>query len=363
DAADQVAARIKTRDAQVAALHWKINQATAAYLNATGENPLTNVLDLVVLASVSRMVVESGGAGEALGPAPEPLVTEHRDLETMAWNLADQCLTAAQHRELESLVQDWRKKNPNERSVATARFRDFALELGRISQPRNVQATSIFSLLFIDPLAGLSPTTVAIQQSRELAQRTVSYAQRAPTILRWQAELLALQVGGQPDTQQVLAEMQRTSLSIADVAKTVQGVPELVDAQRKAALDQFFAGIAAEREAILSDMASHESQFRDLLSQLQLTMNAGGQMGTSLTGTIQSLDSFVRFVSPPTPPPGAPPVTPGKPFSILDYGRTANDIGGMARDLNAFLLSANETAPKLAGLTQNASENLKDVVD
>ena len=363
DAADQVAARIKTRDAQVAALHWKINQATAAYLNATGENPLTNVLDLVVLASVSRMVVESGGAGEALGPAPEPLVTEHKDLETMAWNLADQFLTPDQHRELESLVQDWRKKNPNERSVATARFRDFALELGRISQPRNVQATSIFSLLFIDPLAGLSPTTVAIQQSRELAQRTVSYAQRAPTILRWQAELLALQVGGQPDTQQVLAEMQRTSLSIADVAKTVQGVPELVDAQRKAALDQFFAGIAAERSAILSDMASHESQFRDLLTQLQLTMNAGGQMGTSLTGTIQSLDAFVRYVSPPTPP-NAPAVTPaGRPFDILDYGRTASDIGGMARDLNAFLLSAKDSTPKLAGLTRDASENLKDVVD
>src|SRR5262249_20798070 len=158
-------------------------------------------------------------------------------------------------------------------------------------------------------------------------------------------------------------EIQRTSLSIADVARTVQGVPELVDAQRKAAIDQFFEGVAAERSAILSDMAAHESQFRDLLAQLQMTMNAGGQMGTSLTGTIQSLDAFVRSVSPPTPGPNAPPVTPGKPFNILDYGKTANDIGGMARDLNAFLLSADKTAPRLAGLGQQAGDSLKGVID
>src|SRR5262249_3466044 len=132
--------------------------------------------------------------------------------------------------------------------------------------------------------------------------------------------------------------------------------------QRKAALDQFFAGIAAERAAILSDMASHEAQFRDLLSQLQMTMNAGGQMGTSLTETIRSLDGFVRYVSPPTPP-NAPPVTPGRPFAILDYGRTANDIGGMARDLNAFLLSAQSTSPKLAAISQQAGADLKGVID
>jgi len=362
DAADQVAAQVKTRDAQVAALHWKINQATSAYLDATGENPLVNALDLLVLASVSRMVVEAGGAGEALGPMPEPLVTEHRNLETMAWNLAGQFLTPEQRQELENLIQEWRKKNPNDRSVATARFRDFALELGKISQPGNVRPSSIFSLLYIDPLAGLNPTTVAIQQSRELAERTVSYAERAPTVLRWQAELLALQIGGQPDAQQVMTDLQRASLSISDVAKTVQGVPELVDAQRKAAIDQFFAGVAAERTAILSDMASQESRFRTLLSQLQLTMNAGGQMGTSLTETIKSLDAFVRYVSPPTPP-NAAAAKPGKPFDPLDYGKAASEVGGMARDLNAFLLSAERTSPKLATISQQAGTDLKDVID
>jgi hypothetical protein len=362
DAADQSAAKIGTRDAQVAALHWKINQATSAYLDATGENPLVNALDLLVLASVSRMVVEAGGAGEGLGAMPEPLVTEHRDLEAMAWNLADQFLTPDQRQELQNLIQEWRKKNPTDRNVATARFRDFALELGKISQPGNIRPTSIFSMLYIDPLAGLSPTTVAIQQSRELAERTVSYAERAPTLLRWQAELLALQIGGQPDAQQVMADVQRASLSISEVAKTVQGVPELVDAQRKAAIDQFFAGVAAERSAILSDMASQESRFRDLLSQLQLTMNAGGQMGTSLTETIRSLDAFVRYASPPTPP-NAPPAKPGKPFDPLDYGKAASDVGGMARDLNAFLLSAERTSPKLEAISKKAGTDLKDVID
>ena len=62
-------------------------------------------------------------------------------------------------------------------------------------------------------------------------------------------------------------------------------------------------------------------------------MNAGGEMGKSLDGTIQSLDAFVHYVSPP-PDPNAPPAQPGKPFDVLDYGKAATDVGGMARDLN-----------------------------
>ena len=66
---------------------------------------------------------------------------------------------------------------------------------------------SIFTLLHIDPFAGLDPTTVAIEQSRELAARTVAYLERAPTLMRWQAELLAFQLAAQPDPQKVLADV------------------------------------------------------------------------------------------------------------------------------------------------------------
>ena len=99
------------------------------------------------------------------------------------------------------------------------------MALGRASSPSSVKAGSIFSLLYLDPFAGLDPTTIAIEQSRELASRTVAYAERMPTLLRWQAELLALQIARQPDPQVVLADVNRVSLSVESVAKTAEGFP------------------------------------------------------------------------------------------------------------------------------------------
>ena len=361
-AADGVSKTLGTRQAQVAALKWKIDQATAAYADATGENVIWNVLDLTVLATVSTMVVDDAKAREEFGEAVAPLIATHQALEKSAWTLASVLLSPEQSEELRRLIIEWRKANPTERSVTGARFREFAVDLGKAQAPGRAKPTSIFSMLYIDPFAGLSPTTVAIEQSRELAERVVAYAERAPTLMRWQAELLALQIQEQPAPQELLANTTSVSRSIESISKTVEGVPELVNAQREAAIAQLFAGVTSERQAILAELEAKEATIQTLLGQLRETMNAGGEMGKSLTGTIQSLDAFVHYVSPP-PDPNAPPAKPGKPFDPLDFGKAAVDVGGMARDLNALLRSANETAPALAKIGQQTGDDLKSVVD
>jgi hypothetical protein len=362
-ASDGAAKALGTRQAEVAALKWKIDQATAAYADATGENPVWNVLDLTVLSTVSRMVVEDARSREEFGDAVEPMIRTHLALERSAWALAAILLSPEQAQELQGLIVQWRKENPTERSVTGARFRDFAVSLGKAqaAQGRS-KPTSIFSMLYLDPFAGLSPTTIAIEQSRQLAERVVAYAERAPTLMRWQAELLALQVQQQPAPQQLLADTARVSTSIESIARTAEGIPELVDTQRKAAIDQIFAGVTAEREAILAELEAKEATINSLLGQLRETMNAGGAMGTSLTETIRSLDAFVHYVSPP-PDPNAPKEPAGKPFDPLDYGKAASEVGGMARDLNALLRSVGETGPAISKIGTQTGEDLKGVID
>lgn len=361
-AADRVSRDLDTRDAQVESLKWKLQQATAAYVNATGQNPVWNALDMVGLATVSRMVIEDARSREIFGGGLEPLVETHRSLEATAWTLADQFLEPSERKELEDLFAEWRRQNPNERSVSGVHFREFAVALGKASTPGTVKATSIFSLLYLDPFAGLDPTTVAIEQSRELASRTVAYAERMPTLLRWQAELLALQVARQPDPQKLMADVDRVSHSVESVAKTAEGFPGLVDTQRKEAIDQIFAGVTAQREALLADMDAREGKLRELLGQTKQTLDAGAQMSDSLKGTIGALDAFVHYVSPP-PDPHAPPAPKGKPFDPLDYGKAAADVGGMARDLTALLASVDRSAPQIGALGQRTAEDLKGVVD
>lgn len=361
-ATDRVAKEIGTREAQVEALKWKLEQATAAYVDATGPNPLWNTLDLVGLATVSRMVIEDAKSREIFGGNLDALLETHRSLEASAWGLADQFLEPSEHRELADLFAEWRKQNPNERSVSGVHFREFAVALGKASSPGSVKPSSIFSLLYLDPFAGLDPTTIAIEQSRELASRTVAYAERMPTLLRWQAELLAFQVARQPDPRELLADIDRVSHSVESVSKTAEGLPAFINQEREAAITQVFAGVTSQREALLADLDAREGKLRDLMGQTRQTLEAGAQMSDSLKGTIAALDAFVHYVSPP-PNPNAPPAPPGKPFDPLDYGKAASQVGGMARDLSTLLGSVDKTAPQLGALGQKTAEDLKGVVD
>src|SRR5690348_4744166 len=49
------------------AQNWKVQQASAAYTIATGSNPVSNALDMVVLATLSRMVIDDAWVGGDVG--------------------------------------------------------------------------------------------------------------------------------------------------------------------------------------------------------------------------------------------------------------------------------------------------------
>jgi hypothetical protein len=99
-----------------------------------------------------------------------------------------------------------------------------------------------------------------------------------------------------------------------------------------------------------------------LLGETRQTLEAGTAMSNSLDATVKSLDAFMHYVSPPEPK-TAPPGPPSKPFDVLDYGKSAAEVGGMARDLTALLGSMDKSVPAIARVSQEAGENLKRVVD
>jgi len=353
-ACDDFQAKVGTAEARSMALEWKLSQATAAYVNAAGPNPTLNTVDMVVLATVSRMVVEDHWVGEKFGEAARPLLDVQRRLETNSWGFIEGVLDPGQRQELQSLIQQWRRKNPSQQNVAAARLGELVKAMGgTAAADGNQSPASLFSLAFIDPLSGLDPAVRAVEQTRNLAERAMYYAERTPKLLSWQAELLTYQLADQPETKQVLSDAGRLTASAESFAKTAGELPQLVNDQREAAINQLLAGVASERSNILATLAAQETQLRELLPQVQQTLNAGADMANSVQGAVQSLDAFVRYVSPPdTNPPTAGTNSP--PFNILDYGTAAGQIGGAARDLNTLLASLNQTVPRLEQLTAGA---------
>ena len=320
---------------------------------------------MVVLATVSRLVVEDFWLGDKFGAAAQPLLEIQRRLETNAWVVAEQAMTPEQRDQLRELIQQWRAENPHVRNVAAARFSDLVklLEKRARSQPGQLP-TSLLSLAGVNPLAGLDPAVQAVEQTRQLAARAMYYAERAPRLLSWQVELLTYQLAEQPESQQVLADVGRVSKATQSFAQTAEGLPGLIKEEREAAINQLLAGVAQERSNILATLEAQEAQLKELLPQVRETLKTGGDMGDSLKGAIQSLDAFVHYVSPPeTNAVPQPPDTNSLPFNILDYGKTATEIAAMAKEINTLLTSLNQDAPVVAKLSQQTAADLKTVVD
>ena len=278
-ACDDLSANATNEDLRLIGLQWKLGQATSAYTDATGQNPVLNALDMLVLTTMARMVVEGYGV-DTYGAAIRPLLKTQREMETNAWMLAAGALKPAQQQELRDLIQAWREKNPHQRYIGPIRFREFVTALGRAPTSATTTPTSIFSLLFLDPFSGLDPTAAAIQETRELGERAMYYSQRMPMLLSWQAEVLACQLAGQPESRQVLSNAQRIATSAAIFAKTSAQLPQLVNDQRQAAIQQLLDGLKSQN------------------TDVRATLNAGGDAATAINNAIQSLTEFVRYVSP-----------------------------------------------------------------
>ena len=158
-------------EVRLRAHNWRVSQATAAYTIASGTNPTINALDMVVLATLSRMVVEDR-LGQDYGERARALLDAHRHLEQQSWSLLNGVLNEEQAKELRAAIDRWRAENPAARSVAQVRFADFAaLEVRR--GERQQQSGGLFGLIGLDPLSNLDPAVRELEQTRQLAERTI----------------------------------------------------------------------------------------------------------------------------------------------------------------------------------------------
>jgi hypothetical protein len=328
---------------------WRVSQATAAYTIASGANPTINALDMIVLATLSRMVIEDRLL-EDYGERARALLDVHRHLEQASWSLVDGVLDAEQAKQVRAAIDRWRAANPTTSSVAQVRFADFsALELRRGEQQQ--QSNGLFGFIGLDPLSNLDPAVREIEQTRQLAERTIYYLQRAPGLLDMEVERLVYQLAAMPEAERTLTNVDRLSLAAEAVGQLSARAPQI---------------IASERQAIISQLtgALHEEQDRlqPLLVSLRDVLNAGTQTSQSVTGTVTALDAFVGRFQPAGPEP-VDPATPKRPFDITEYGATARDLAAAAERVQALLAQLNTSSRDVERVTRAATQEVNGIID
>lgn len=364
EATDAFRQRVPTLEARDLAQQWKLQQGMAAYINASGENPTVNAVDMVVLATLSRVVVESVWVDQRFGEAALPVLDTHRRLEALAWKTAETVLGPSDIAALRELIEEFRRQNPDLQFVAAMRLPELAAKLDRPGRRTDPKASAnLLSLLYLNPLAGLDPATQAIQQTRILAQRITYYVQRMSMLWGWQAELTAFQIGNQPGTQTVLTNFSQVARASEVFAGVAESLPKLVDDQRQAAINQFFDRLARERSQLLTELSGEEARLRGLLTESRDTLQAGSQMATAVDTAIHSLDDFVRSVSAGDTNTPATPPEPSRPFDVLDYATTARQIGAAAEHLTALLNAARASEAQASAVADRASAEARGVLN
>ena len=340
-----------TQEAQTRVVGFQARQATAAYEVASGENPIFNLLDMVVLVTATRARFDSTSAQEAFGPGGKLLSSALGKLERTVWAIADQLLDEDQKARLRKVIEDWLARNPDVRDVSAFRLADLSTVPGSSGAGLGTP-TDVLKSIGLDPFGGFDPAVQEVQRTRLLAERAFYYAKRWPRILELQTRLLTLQLAAQPAPAQVLADVNRTSLAIESAARVAEGLPALVDRERELAIQQF-----------LDALSSQEARARKMLVELRRTLDAGTGAARAVEGAVDSLDTFVAAVTRPSPP-GTPP---SRPFDVTEYTRALEQLGRSATELEGLLRTMNQDAPRVATLIgdagREASERGRALVD
>lgn len=327
---------------------WRIMQSTSAYTIASGANPVINALDMVVLATLSRIVVEDY-VGTLAGARASPLLEAHRDLERQSWTLLAGVVNDEQANQLRGLMQQWRAAHPDARAVAQVRFADFAAIVERRSD-QTQGGGSVFALIGLDPLSNLDPAVREIEQTRQLAERTIYYLQRAPVLLDMQVERLAYQLAITPEAKQSLAGIERVGFAAQALGKLSADAPAI---------------IASERRALIADLSamlhSEQERTQKLLVEVRDVLQAGTQASESVGGTVAALDAFVARFQPKGQVASAS--APRRPFDIRDYAQTARELATAAQDVQSLLVQLDASSAGVVRLTAATKQGLNEVVD
>lgn len=348
-ALDEYAQKNGTEAGRVLALQLKLRSLAAMISVVSGPSPHANLLDVVTMNTLTRKMVEDYWIKTPGGEHFQAWLDNARVLETNAWSLTTGVLKPEQRQELRKSIDEWYERNPELRDGFLARPHELvALMAGKRKGAADLN--SVFSFVGIDPTIGLDPAVREVTQTRLFAERAMFTFQRMPFLLRFQTELLAYQLMDIPEVQQVLTNTASISQSAERISRTTAELPEL---------------ITTERKAILAALEQQEGKLRELSAEVNRTLQSGAKMSDSLNVTITNFDALMkRFgVGEPDTNPGPVPDTNSPPFNILDYGKTADQIAGMARELNVLLTTADQNVTQLTKLSDEATTRAERIVD
>jgi hypothetical protein len=162
--------------------------AASALDIATEPQPEVGLLDMIVFVTLSRRTVDTYWVPKVFGEKGGELLQAMAQSEAEVWQLGDKVLDKNQREDLEAVIRDWQKRNPDQLRVEGVRFSTFSKETGKLAAEQAKRTRGL--------LSSLKSATASADQAVLLGERALFLAQREPFLLRLQARLGVQEIVG-----------------------------------------------------------------------------------------------------------------------------------------------------------------------
>ena len=317
--------------------------AAAAFTIAADADPQIALLDMVVMATLGRMIFEDHWLPE-YGGYVEPVVVAMTKLEDQAWRIADPILTTTQKTELLERIEAFHVANPELTTFSHLRFADFPSKRASSS----LKATSGGGMF-----KSVRRITDQVEQTRMLAERGMYLSTRLPLLGGGFADIWLSRLSSNPAVEDVLGDVSTFAEVSGRLAAIAEQLPEQITAERKLTIEQLadefaaerketvdhvFVKIAKERQMILDQLVNEEERLTGVLAELRTTIEAGNELTLSVDALADRLN-----LGAPTAEEGEGELTePARPFDIEDYRQTLIQASAAIHDLNELVGSTHQ---------------------
>jgi hypothetical protein len=321
----------------------KVRVASDMLSLATGDNALSNLVSMIVYTQSAQASINQYWGPKVFGDSANSMLAVIKRLDSEIHKLAHHVLTDEQIDELSKTVTNWSHRHTINDSdfgmLASITSVNQILQSSSRAKKNNQNVTSVFSLLDLDPLAGLDPATRELTETRLFGERAMFLGQRMPQLLEWQMELLTIRTSRVPEIEKFINSADKLASAGERVSKTAEQMPSL---------------LSSEREKIMTSIWKEQHGLSELSKQVSQAFGQGSLMATSTEKALKAYSDILRQMD--QAPKGTESAS--EPFHIKDYADAAVRIDGMTQRLTEFLRTLQ---PSLA--PQNMSQLTKTSKD
>jgi len=323
---DSIEDETTTPEQRLKVHHWKSKFVYSLIEIALGSDPEVNLLDMVVLTTLVRMVSERRLVPEVFsGDKGQEWLVAVRQSEKEIWLVAEKVLNPEQQTALRELIRDWQTNNPEVDNVTSVRFSNFTSEIGAGKLDPLVQPGGF--------LPEVSEATRAVDEIRRTTERMMFLAFLTPRLARLASEGLVYDLATQPEFKEQRTSLRNFSEAAVKLSVIADKLPDLIAAERHAAVDQAMDRLFDEHENFFDEIDKREASFKELLSQIQDTLGVGERLTSHVTETMNTVESLVTRLELDKPDMGK------KGFRIENYRDMLTEAKVAAVEINKVIQS------------------------